>query len=94
MNEKELLANLLEISERLAAIEYTLNWTILAKQRFLVGDKVKFSPQARRDGINERTKGGVQTGQVVAVDDGFSIKVLLKGYKRPTSYHHMFFVHK
>jgi hypothetical protein len=62
---------------------------ILANQRFAVGDRVTFSPRAKRQGMNKRRKS--QVGEVTAVSDNFSILVLLDGEKRATDWHHSFF---
>jgi hypothetical protein len=79
------------INERLDSIEDSIWWLIKAKQRFHVGQRVKFSARAYAKGIASGVKGKVTRGRVVEVGDLFSIDVLLDGYKHPKSFHHSFF---
>lgn len=87
--ERELIDG---INKSLDNIEFMVGFTIRPRQRFRAGQRVEFSPMAIRKGISRGRKGGVVTGKVVSVSDGFTIDVLLDGYKRPHGYHHMFFV--
>lgn len=91
LNESKLLRDLKRIEERLDGIEDVMSFTVKASQRFKKGDRVEFNAKADKRLISERRKGGVRTGTVIAVDDGWSMKVLLDGYKHPSSYHHSFF---
>lgn len=80
-----------DINERLDRIEELASFSIRSNQRFKKGQRVKFSAKAYRANIANGRKGGVTTGRVVRVGDGFSMDVLLDGYKKPTGYHHSFF---
>lgn len=80
-----------DIGKRLDHLEEMLYWLIPATERFEEGDRVEFSEIADRKLISERTKAGVRTGKVVAVKNFYTVTVLLDGYKRPKSFHHMFF---
>lgn len=91
IDEKQLARDLAKIEERLAGVEDVMSFMVKASQRFKKGDRVEFNAKADKRLISERTKGGVRTGTVMAVDDGWSVKVLLDGYKHPSSYHHSFF---
>lgn len=93
MNQKrqqDVLSLTAEIEKRLASLEDTISFLVKSNQRFKKGQRVKFSEKAKRSGIT-RTKGGVQKGRVVKVGDGFTMEVLLDGYKKPHQYHHAFF---
>lgn len=89
--ERKLARDLAKIEERLAGIEDVMSFMVKASQRFKKGDRVEFNAKADKRLISERRKGGVRTGTVIAVDDGWSMKVLLDDYKHPSSYHHSFF---
>lgn len=91
LNEKKLARDLAKIEERLAGIEDVMSFMVKASQRFKKGDRVEFNAKADKRLISERRKNGVRTGTVMSVDDGWSMKVLLDGYKHPSSYHHSFF---
>lgn len=91
INEKKLARDLAKIEERLASIEDVMSFMVKASQRFKKGDRVEFNAKADKRLISERRKNGVRTGTVIDVDDGWSMKVLLDGYKHPSSYHHSFF---
>lgn len=78
------------IQAKLALLEEYAAWTIRGNQRFKIGQRVEFSRKAKEKTISDRTKGGVTRGKVTAID-GFILKVLLDGYKRPHGYHHSFF---
>lgn len=78
-----------EIGKRLDSLEEVMAFTTRANARFVGGEKVKLSDRAQRKGL--RLKGGVRTGKVVSVSDGLTIDVLVDGYKRPHTYHHMYF---
>ena len=90
-NENDPRELISQINERLDSIETLMSFSISAMQRFRVGQRVKFSPAAKRAGVSTRTKRGVQKGRVVGMD-GFTVRVLLDGYKKPHAYHHIFFV--
>jgi len=81
-----------EIKEILSRLEESAAWTVKASQRFVIGDRVEFIPSADSHGIGQRTKRGVRTGKIVAISSDFIISVLLDGYKKPSGYHHSFFV--
>jgi hypothetical protein len=85
----DVLGELDAIKERIDKLVSLAMWAILAEQRFCVGDRVTFSPQAIRQGMNKRRKS--QFGRVEEVSDHFSIKVRLDGAKKATSWHHAFF---
>lgn len=88
---KEMLKKIDEIEIRLNRVEDWMDWLILAKQRFEKGDRVKFSGKAHRKGLVTGKRSKAKTGRVVEVSEHFSIKVLLKGYKQPISFHHSLF---
>ena len=88
---KQILKVIDSIEKRLDAIEDVMSFMIKASQRFKKGNRVEFNARADKSGVSSRTKGRVRTGTVLDVDDGWSVKVLLDGYKRPHSYHHSFF---
>jgi hypothetical protein len=79
-----------DIEKRLDALEDVMSFTVRSNQRFKKGQRVQFSAKADRAGVS-RTRGRVRMGRVVEVGDGFTMKVLLDGYKKPHSYHHAFF---
>jgi predicted DNA-binding protein len=81
-----------DINNRLNNIEELMMWRISAAERFKKGQRVKFSAIAARRGLNKNRKRGVQKGRVVGLDSLF-IDVLLDGYKKARSFHHMFFDH-
>lgn len=87
---KEILAIIEQLEKRLDSIEELAAWAIPAYVRFKKGQRVQFSALADRKLISRRTKGGVRRGTVVK-NDGFSVVVLLDGYKKPRSYFHAFF---
>lgn len=80
-----------DIEKRLDAIEDVMSFMVRSNVRFKKGQRVQFSAKADRAGISRRVKGRVRKGRVVEVGDGFTMKVLLDGYKNPRSYHHAFF---
>jgi hypothetical protein len=89
--QKQTRALLNVIEERLDNIEELTAWLIRGNQRFKKGQRVKFSTYADRKGISLRRKGGVQRGTVVEAGDTPFVKILLDGYAKPRSFHHMFF---
>lgn len=91
INEKQLVRELERIEKRLDGIEDVMSFMVNASQRFKKGDRVEFNAKADKRLISERRKGGVRTGTVLDVGDGWTMKVLLDGYKHPSSYHHSFF---
>lgn len=85
----DVLAELDAIKERIDKLNDLAVWAILANMRFADGDRVTFSPRAKREGLNKRRKS--QFGTVEEVSDHFSIKVRLDGVKRASGWHHSFF---
>jgi hypothetical protein len=85
-----LLETIDRINERLDSVEDLVAFMVRAEQRFKPGQRVKFSPMADRKGITKRIKGKVRRGKVVGTS-GFSVSVILDGYKRPHSFLHSFF---
>lgn len=77
-----------QIRKLLDSIEDNYVWLIKTDARFRIGQRVEFSRRARRRGINSRTKS--DTGIIKNIS-GFSIVVLLDGYKHTKSFHHAFF---
>lgn len=69
-------------------IEDHMVWLITPIQRFHLNQRVEFSRRARKRGFP--TRKASFKGVVKAIN-GFSISVLLDGYKRTHSYHHAFF---
>lgn len=90
--EKSAVLKLCEkITKKLNNLEDLMAFSIRANQRFVKGQRVQFSDAADRSGITHRIKGGVRKGRVVKVSEGFTVTVLLDGYKKPTDYNHSFF---
>ena len=89
MANLDVLAEIDAIKERVDALHALAMWGILANQRFEVGDRVTFSPQAKRQGMHLRRKS--QIGTVTKVSSHFQIHVQLDGVKRPSGWHHGFF---
>ncbi len=81
---------ILSIEKRLDSLEDLMAFLVKANVRFKEGQRVQFSASADRKGISRRIKGGVRKGRVTKVN-GYSITVLLDGYKRPSSFSHSFF---
>jgi hypothetical protein len=86
--DKRISAELAEIRQKLDSIEEHLVWLIKPDQRFAVGRRVEFSRRARKRGFPLRKRA---TRGIVKAIDGFSVVVLLDGYRKPSSYHHAFF---
>lgn len=80
-----------DINKRLDNIECLTSWLVKAEHRFRVGQRVEFSAAAERAGLTRQRKGGVRTGKVVGVS-GFTVDVLLDGYKKSRGFQHGFFV--
>lgn len=91
IDEKQLVRELGKIEKRLDGIEDVMSFMVKASQRFKKGDRVEFNAKADKRLISERRKNSVRTGTVLDVGDGWSVKVLLDGYKNPFSFHHSFF---
>ena len=89
--ERKLARDLAKIEERLAGIEDVMSFMVKASQRFKKGDRVEFNAKADKRLISERRKGGVRTGTVQGLSDGWTMTVLLDGYKKPREFHHSFF---
>lgn len=87
--ERKLAKDLAKIEERLDGIEDVMSFMVKASQRFKQGDRVEFNAKADKRLISERRKS--RTGTVVSAGDGWTVSVLLDGYKHPKSFHHSFF---
>jgi hypothetical protein len=91
MTERELgkvRAELPEIRASLDTIAAHMMWLIRAEQRFRIGRRVEFSRRARDRGFPKRKQSAKG---VIKGFDGFSVDVLLDGYKHRHTYHHAFF---
>jgi hypothetical protein len=77
-----------EIRAGLDAIEDHMIWLIKPDARFSVGQRVEFSRRGRAAGFPSRK---ASASGVVKKLEGFSLVVLLDGYRRPHAYHHAFF---
>lgn len=89
-DKREALQIIADINERLDRVEELLMWTITSEQRFKRGQRVQFNERADRSGVSSRTKRGVRKGRVTHLN-GFSVLVLMDGYKHAKSFHHGFF---
>lgn len=77
------------INAKLDMLTEQLAWLVRAGDRFRKGQRVQFSALAKAKGISKR-KHGADRGRVIGTT-GFTVTVLLDGYKQPSSFHHMFF---
>jgi hypothetical protein len=77
------------LSELIDTLETFMAFQVKADQRFKKGQRVLFSPRAFRHGIAP-AKGGAKKGRVTKVTDGFTVEVLVDGYKKSHSYFHAF----
>lgn len=91
MNAKKILSTIDGIERSLTEIEDMMSWMVKSKDRFKVGQAVRFSKKAVEKGVAYRRKRGVQTGRVVEVSDLPRVKILLDGYKVASWYHQSFF---
>lgn len=85
---RKVRAELPEIHAGLDAIEGHMIWLIAPEQRFRIGQRVVFGRRARARGFPKRKQS--DKGVVKRIE-GFSLVVLLDGYRRPHTYHHAFF---
>lgn len=79
-----------KIGERLDSLQDLVAWLVPADHRFRKRQRVKFSAKSERRGVARRRGGVIPRGTVVGTA-GFSVNVLLDGYKKPQSFHHSFF---
>lgn len=88
--EKSIPQLLAQIEEKLKAIEEYAAWMVRGDQRFKVGQRVQFSRKAIEQGFSRGDKRG-KKGKVLAIENGFWLKVQIDGLKHPKDFHHSFF---